>query len=380
MNDEQKKNILEKYHHAKQKGVKFFPDIIYKDMAVSFAIFLFLVGLAAFVGVTLEPPADPADNTYIPRPEWYFLFLFEFLKFIPGSLEWVGTAVIPLAAIILLFVLPFVDKNPYRFWKKRTRLIIIMAVIVLGIIGLTVRAVYTTPVQAETSVATTLQDKISLGQDLYSVNCVECHGPDGEGGEIVGVAGLEGTVIKAIHSEDEIYTNTDETLFNIIDYGQPNLKMPPFGKAYGGELSKGEIEAIVTFMRYTWDNRVELPKEAQTAGTIQPLKEGEIASYEQHIAPIVKRYCISCHRAGKVNNNYLMTTYQEILTSGDHAPNIIKGDMNSNMILMLHRQEIDAGRPMPPTKTLDSDLIAIFENWVMNGMPETAQSSGDTGK
>ncbi len=63
------------------------------------------------------------------------------------------------------------------------------------------------------------------------MHCVECHGADGEGGEIKGVEGLEGYMMKPINTQDEMYTRTDETLFNIIEYGQPNLGMPPFGKA-----------------------------------------------------------------------------------------------------------------------------------------------------
>jgi len=46
-----------------------------------------------------------------------------------------------------------------------------------------------------------------------------------------------------------MYTRMDDTFFEIISYGQPNLGMQPFGKAYGGELSVGDIEAIVAFMR-----------------------------------------------------------------------------------------------------------------------------------
>ncbi len=69
-------------------------------------------------------------------------------------------------------------------------------------------------------------------------------------------------MMKPINIQDEMYTRNDDTLSDIIGYGQPNLGMPPFGKAYGGELSPGEIEAIVTFMRYTWDDRVEMPQEA----------------------------------------------------------------------------------------------------------------------
>ena len=372
MNEEQKKEYLEKYHRAKQKGVKFYPDIVYDDLLVSFALFLLLVGLATFVGVAPDAPADPSDSTYIPRPEWYFLFLFEFLKFIPGQLEWVGTSVLPAIGILILFLVPFLDRGPQRTWRKRRLQIAIMVVVVLGIVGLTIRAVITTPAQAETVLATSLSDKIALGQETYSVNCVECHGADGEGGEIIGVEGLEGTVVKAIHSQDQMYTNTDETHYNIIDYGQPNLKMPPFGKGYGGELTRDQINAVVTFMRYSWDDRVEMPQEAAAAGAIPEVKEGQAANYEDHIAPLIKRYCISCHRPGKVNNNYMMATYQEVLASGDNAPNLVAGDLQSNTIRMLHRETIDAGRPMPPTKALAEEYIKLFENWVMNGMPETA--------
>jgi len=60
--------------------------------------------------------------------------------------------------------------------------------------------------------------------------------------------------MKALHSQDEMYTRTDETLADIIAYGQPNLGMQPFGQAYGGTLSPSDIDSIVTFMRYTWDD------------------------------------------------------------------------------------------------------------------------------
>ncbi len=372
MNEEQKKEYLEKYKEEKAKGVKFYPDIIYKDILVSFAIFLLLVGLATFIGVANEPPADPNDTSYIPRPEWYFLFLFQLLKYFPGQIEWIGTVVLPTIAILALLLLPFYDRSPFRHWSKRKLAVSLMSVIVVGIVALTIMAAVTTPPQEETQVATTISDKIALGQDLYSVHCVECHGADGEGGEIKGVEGLEGVVVKPINSKDEMYTRSDETLFQIIDYGQPDLGMPPFGKGYGGELSRGEIDAIVTFMRYTWDDRVEIPVEAQQAGAIPALGADEIPSYEVHVAPLVKRYCVSCHRPGKENQNYLMRTYEEVMQSGDHAPNIIPGDLSSNLIRMLHREEIEAGGPMPPTKALKPELIEIFERWVLGGAPNTA--------
>ncbi len=169
MNEQQKKEYKERYLRAKRNGEKFFPDSLYKDALVSFAIFLLLVGLALFIGVAPEPRADPSDITYIPRPEWYFLFLFEMLKFFPGSLEWLGTAVIPGAAVIVLLLLPFIDHYPARHWKKRKIALAVMSVIVIGMVALTIRAVITTPPStAEAAVATTLTEKIAAGQDVYS--------------------------------------------------------------------------------------------------------------------------------------------------------------------------------------------------------------------
>ena len=89
-----------------------------------------------------EPKADPSDTSYIPRPEWYFLFLFKFLALygqIPvlGKIEWIATVVIPGIAIGLLTLLPFIDKSPDRYYGKRILPISIMTIMVVGIVLLT---------------------------------------------------------------------------------------------------------------------------------------------------------------------------------------------------------------------------------------------------
>ena len=380
MNEELKKKYHAKYTAAKQKGVKFWPDIIYKDLLVSFALFILLIGLAAFVGVAAEPKADPNDTAYIPRPEWYFLFLFEALKFVPGAIEWVGTALIPGIAVLALIALPFLDKNPSRYWKNRKIAISVMSVIVLGIVGLTIRAVITTPEQEETTLAGSIAEQVIQGQDLYSIYCAECHQPEGEGGEVVGVEGLEGTFIKPISSQDEMWTRTDQTLFNIIDMGQQDLGMPPYGLGYGGELQRAEIESIVTFMRYTWDERAEIPEDAIVG--IPALVEGEVPSYEVHISAVAKRYCVSCHREGKENNEYLMGSYDEILNTGINAgKNVIAGDPDASYLMQtLHRQTVigsDSNEigAMPPSKDLKTEYIDMFARWIEAGMPETADEA-----
>ena len=378
MNDEFKKKVNDKYEEALQKGERFWPDSIYKDLLVSFALFILLIGLASFVGVHPEPKVDPTDTTYIPRPEWYFLFLFEFLKYFPGHLEWVGVAVIPGILVAALIFLPLYDKNPLRHYSKRKFAIGLMTFIVIGIVGLTIQAVRTTPPQAESHIAGTISEKIVLGQDLYSLQCLECHGADGDGGVIVGVEGLDGVFVKSINSADEMYTRNDASLFEIISYGQPNLGMTPFGGAYGGELSPSEIEYIVAFMRYTWDDRAELPAAAAAASAIPVLAEGEIPSYEVHIYAVSKRYCLSCHREGKENNGYLMSSYAEMINTGKSAPNMIAGDMNSILLQTIQGTELtdpegELIHIMPPTgKPLKDEYIDMFIRWVEAGMPETA--------
>jgi menaquinol-cytochrome c reductase cytochrome b/c subunit len=374
VNEEQKKIYKEKYTREKQNGVKFWPDIIYKDLVITVALFIILIIMATWIGVAQEPKADPSDSAYVPRPEWYFLFLFQMLKYFPGKLEWLGTTIIPIIAVLAIFLLPFFDRNPRRFWKARPWALGIMSVIVVGIVVLTVLAVVTTPPQEVTgTIAGTVPEQILAGQDLYSINCTQCHGPNGEGGEIKGVVGLEGFIMKAINTKDEMYTRNDQTLTDIISYGQPVLGMTPFARAFGGALGPSDIESIVTFMRYTWDDRVELPKEVAAANAIPTLAPGEIPSYEVHISAIQRRYCISCHRAGKKNNNYIMDNYEDTIKTGDHTPDLIAGDLLCNTMQMLNRvQGLAAGNPMPPTRALPPELVAIYQAWIMAGIPNTA--------
>jgi hypothetical protein len=70
-----------------------------------------------------------------------------------------------------------------------------------------------------------------------------------------------------------------------------------------------------------------------------------------------------------------MQTYEDVLNTGDNAPNVIAGDLTSNMVLMLERQKIEAGGPMPPTKALKPEWIDIIKRWIAAGMPDTAEDA-----
>src|SRR4030043_2157956 len=169
MNDKEKQEYLEKYHEQKENGVPFFPDIIFKDVVVSFLLFLILIVLAYFIGAPLEARANPADTSYTPRPEWYFLFLFQLLKYFPGKLEVVGVVLIPTLAILILFFLPFLDRNTRRHFLDRPIVTIITLLALPGITALTILSVLEAPPPAQASQG----DPVAL---LYSKNCAPCHG------------------------------------------------------------------------------------------------------------------------------------------------------------------------------------------------------------
>src|SRR5262249_51259071 len=89
--------------------------------------------------------ADPTDTTYIPRPEWYFLFLFQTLKLFKGPLEVFGSVVLPGLAILTLVLVPFIDRGKMVRVTKRTFAMGVACLAALGWTSLTVAAVVTTP-------------------------------------------------------------------------------------------------------------------------------------------------------------------------------------------------------------------------------------------
>jgi ubiquinol-cytochrome c reductase cytochrome b subunit len=128
---------------------KFFPEQVFKDTV---AIFLWCVGLAcmvAFVKVPLGHVADPTDTSVIPRPEWYFLFLFQMLKVFEGPLEVFGAIVLPGLAMAALVLMPFIDRSKLVKIRQRTGAISLVALGAIGWGALTATAVATTPRQIE---------------------------------------------------------------------------------------------------------------------------------------------------------------------------------------------------------------------------------------
>jgi ubiquinol-cytochrome c reductase cytochrome b subunit len=167
----------------------FFPEQVFKDTVAVFVAFVILFVMAIAVRVPLERMADPTDTSYIPRPEWYFLFLFQTLKAFEGPLEVVGTVVLPTLAILMLLLTPFIDRGRAVRLRQRTLAGGVVLLAALGWTGLTVAAVRSTPQQPGASLidfsGPTQWMQLSPGElagvhYFRDLHCANCHNVIGD--------------------------------------------------------------------------------------------------------------------------------------------------------------------------------------------------------
>src|SRR4051812_39463346 len=120
MNRYEKERYLREYSVLKTGGKPFFPYAVAKDSVMAAIVIAIIVFMSLVLGAELGPKADPTTTTYVPRPEWYFFFLFELLRVIkPPELVPLATIGIPTICMILLFLLPFYDRGPERRPERR---------------------------------------------------------------------------------------------------------------------------------------------------------------------------------------------------------------------------------------------------------------------
>ena len=120
MNNREKEEYLRDYSVMKAQGKPFFPYAVAKDAAMACIVMAVIIAMAIVFGAELGPKADPTTTTYVPRPDWYFFFLFELLRVVkPAELTPLATIGIPTLALILVLLLPFYDRSPERRPERR---------------------------------------------------------------------------------------------------------------------------------------------------------------------------------------------------------------------------------------------------------------------
>jgi menaquinol-cytochrome c reductase cytochrome b/c subunit len=120
MNQREKEQYLREYAILKSQGKPFFPYAVAKDSAMAVIVLVVIIAMSIVLGAEMGPKADPTTTTYVPRPEWYFFFLFELLRVIkPPEFVPLATIGVPTICMILLFLLPFYDRGPERRPERR---------------------------------------------------------------------------------------------------------------------------------------------------------------------------------------------------------------------------------------------------------------------
>ncbi len=120
MNQREKEEYLREYAILKSQGKPFFPYAVAKDAAMACVVMAVIITMSLVLGAELGSKANPTTTTYVPRPEWYFFFLFELLRVIkPPGLVGLATIGVPTLCMILLFLLPFYDRGPERRPERR---------------------------------------------------------------------------------------------------------------------------------------------------------------------------------------------------------------------------------------------------------------------
>jgi ubiquinol-cytochrome c reductase cytochrome b subunit/menaquinol-cytochrome c reductase cytochrome b/c subunit len=133
MNQAEKEQYLREYSILKNQGKPFFPYIVAKDSIMAVIVLMVIIFLALMFGAELGPKVDPTTTTYVPRPDWYFYFLFEVLRVMKNVPKFTPMATIgvPTICMILLFLLPFYDRSTERRIERRP-VALIAAIITIG--------------------------------------------------------------------------------------------------------------------------------------------------------------------------------------------------------------------------------------------------------
>lgn len=222
-------------------GIPFF-EALWKDGVVALFLFTLLAVMALLLEIPTEKVADPSDVNYLPRPEWYFLFLYELLWYFKGPWMVVGTFVIPAALFLALLLVPWLDRRPERHPLRRPLASSVAAAGIAAAGYLTyLGATAPLPPSATAAALPTAGTTVSVaaapesGRRIYEAQgCSACHAIRGQGG----AAGPDLTRVGRTRDAGWLarFTRDPEAV-------KPGSSMPPYK-----DLSEAELQAIAAYL------------------------------------------------------------------------------------------------------------------------------------
>jgi len=257
---EERRAAFQRYKQdVKDRGKPFYPYAMFHDTVMSLVVVTVILLLAViwkyglfgshFLGTVLGPAADPGTKTFVPRPDWYFYFLFYLLRIFkwPESVI-LATIGIPTICLVLLLALPFMDLRRERRLSRRPVAVVAAALTVLSMAVLTYKgATAQEAIASEVKAAIPSwakkqgfqQNKEALaGANLFAESgCTNCHTYLGTGGSNLGAPDLsaEGSKQKGIKFQvDHLKCPS------CVNAGSP---MPSFA-----DLPEADLRKLATFL------------------------------------------------------------------------------------------------------------------------------------
>ena len=256
----ERRRVFQQYKaDVKERGKPFYPHAIFHDTVMSLVVVAVIIGLAivwkysvpgnhtgteaGWLGKLLDAPADPGTINFVPRPDWYFYFLFYLLRIFkwPESVI-LGTIGIPTILLLLLLAIPFIDLRAERRLSRRPVAIIasILVVLSMGILtykGATAKEalgselVAKVPSWAAKQGFTGNAQAIAGGKIFAQSGCLNCHTYLGVGGHNLGAPELtaegaknKGIAFQIAHLKCPACVNTGSPMPSFQGLGPQNLK------------------------------------------------------------------------------------------------------------------------------------------------------------
>ena len=224
------------------------------DLSLTALLIVGLGVLSFFMATPLGPAADPANAQYVPRPEWYYLPIFQWLKYWHGSASVVGILVIPMTIAIAVVALPFLDRGVERRPWKRPVAMGAYAFLLVGLVGLGLRSKYldkhdsgvaqqlakqeteeqeymSKPFEPDLSAASLTAANVALSNPLAAKgktvfeaqSCNACHGDGGIGTAVAPAL----TTIPARFTPDQLAELFKHPTDKMNSGGMPPIDLPP---------------------------------------------------------------------------------------------------------------------------------------------------------
>jgi mono/diheme cytochrome c family protein len=237
-----------------RRGKPFFPPAMFHDTVMSLVVVCVIIALAviwkytSLLGVHYAAKADPGTTSFVPRPDWYFYFLFYLLRIFkwPETVI-IGTIGIPTVCLVLLLGLPFVDTRMERRLSRRPVAIVAAVLVILSMGVLTWKGatakeslgsevIGAVPDWAEKQ-GFAANEVAVAGAELFAQSCTTCHTYLGAGSSNQGAPDLS-----AIGASGQGVNFFERYVSDPSQFG--NTIMPKFGE----QLSKEQIHQIAVFL------------------------------------------------------------------------------------------------------------------------------------